>query len=227
VTDPKQEWCEANGGMRFAGGVKSVFFYHHCGLAPAIAPPKPDNVPAGDGATWCTTNKFLLTSHESHKNYYCSKCRCPLPPVPEKAIAQPKMTHDFCDQNRYMIDGPQAEFYYSKCGGRPEVKKVEVPEPKAQQVVNIAPPSGDGKQVHVHVNVAAPKVVQSNAGLQAMVTRVAKKNQQAADKMDAILRKLKSQDCRGGNCLPQTHKEMEQWKADWVLETEETGSIVP
>jgi len=97
----------------------------------------------------------------------------------------------------------------------------------AQQEVTIAPPTGDSKQVHVHVNVAAPKVVQSNAGLQAMVQRVAKKNQQAADKMDAILSKLKSQDCRGGNCIPATHKEMEQWKADWILETEETGSIVP
>ena len=91
----------------------------------------------------------------------------------------------------------------------------------------VAGPKRGGKQVHVHVKVAAPVLKRSNAGLRAMVDRIARKNTAAAEKMEQILDKLKTQDCRGGNCLPHPGKAMEQWKADWILETEETGKTVP
>jgi len=77
------------------------------------------------------------------------------------------------------------------------------------------------------MNIAAPKPTLGNAGLKAMVGRIAKKNEAAAEKMEAILRKLRGQDCRGHDCTPAPTKDMEQWKADWILETEETGAVVP
>lgn len=216
----KKSWCEENGAMRYAGGAKAVFFYEKCGLRPKPEPKQPAGVeappPPQSRAKWCAQQKSLL---KTNKDFYCSKCRCELPPPPSVAA---KPDPDFCETNRFMVDTAEADLYYSKCGGKPKAKPVA---PKAPQTVTIAPPTGNTNQVHVHVNVAAPKVKKSNAALEAMVQRVTKKNQQAADKMDQILRKLKSQDCRGGNCLPQTHKDMEKWKADWVLETEETGSI--
>ena len=234
-TKGKQTWCEEHVSWRYKGGLKAVAYYDKCGGRPKPKPQKPANIPPPpprkkdpeSRKEWCEKQKFLLNG--AGKDFYCSKCSCPRPPPPPPSV--PKQDPNFCANNRFMIEGPDADYYYSKCGGRPKEVKVEKPKEKEEEVkpqeITIAPPKGNSKQVHVHVTVAAPKTKKSNSGLAAMVARVAEKNQRAAEKMDSILRKLRSQDCRGGNCIPQTHKDMEKWKADWILETEETGSIVP
>jgi hypothetical protein len=224
----KHQWCEENGWMRFEKKYQ-VWFYRKCGGAPRPKPDVPTTVPPAPKSrgparkTWCEENKKVQNS--DYKDYYCSKCRCSLPPPPPAYT--PKLRGNWCQDNKYMIDTNKKAFYYSKCGGEPAKEPVHV-EPevkKPSKTVVEAPPPGT-KQVHVHVNVAAPKVTKSNSALNAMVARIDRKNSRAAEKMEAILKKLRKQDCRGGKCLPHI-KDMEKWKADWILETEETGGIVP
>jgi len=83
------------------------------------------------------------------------------------------------------------------------------------------------RQVHVHLNLKSPQAAHSNEQLKSMVERISKKNAKAAKKMDEILARLKKSDCKGGQCLPATNAAMEKWKADWILETEAAGGVVP